>query len=514
MPVRLVVPGARAARRLRLLLSAAAVAAASSCAAPPQSSAIDRLHECRLEEGPSGAYCGTLEVYEDRARQQGRRLALKIVVAPALRRDAAPDPLFILEGGPGAGAATLASSRLPMFRRFRTNRDLVFVDQRGTGESNRLGCDPPQDEIDALTSDDDRVTARLKACLAALDADPRLYTTSIAMDDLDEVRRFLGYDRINLWGGSYGTRAALVYLRQHEAHVRSVVLDGVAPHDMQLPLHTARDAQRALDRLFADCRADTACATAFPSLAADAAAFFARLERERPMVHGVHPRTGLPIALPLTRRDAALVVFRALYVPELASLLPRVLADAAAGNFQGLLALAFSSAPEGDTRDMALGMHLSVVCAEDIPRITAEDRARAADTGFLGAAMFEAQYAACSFWPKGDVPASYYEPVRSDRPVLILSGADDPVTPPTWGDHVRPHLPRSTHVVVPGAGHITLTRGCVPQLVGAFLDTASVDGLDTACTGTLARPPFFVTPTGPAARPAPASGAPASGGPR
>lgn len=483
-------------RRLALL---AVTLAAASCASPAPTSAIDRLHECRLDEGPPGAYCGTLGVYEDRVAKQGRRLALKIVVAPALRRDAAPDPLFILEGGPGAGAATLASSRLPMFRRFRTNRDLVFVDQRGTGESNRLGCDPSPDEIDALTSDDDRALARLRSCLASLDADPRLYTTSIAMDDLDDVRAFLGYERINLWGGSYGTRAALVYLRQHEAHVRSVVLDGVAPHDMQLPLHTARDAQRALDRLLADCAADSACAGAFPTLAADTAALFARLEHEKPMVHGVHPRTGLPLSLPLSRRDAALVVFRALYVPELASLLPRVLTDAAAGSFQGLLALAFSSAPEGDKRDMALGMHLSVVCAEDIPRITAEDRARAADTGFLGAAMFEAQYAACSFWPTGEVPGSYYDPVRSDRPVLILSGADDPVTPPTWGDHVRPTLTRSTHVVVPGAGHITLTRGCVPQLVGAFLDGASVDGLDTACTGTLTRPPFFVTPTGPAA---------------
>lgn len=476
--------------------------AAASCAPQPQATAIDRLHECAIEEGPAGAYCGTLSVFENRASGQGRRIALKIVVAPALRRDAAPDPLFILEGGPGAGAATLAGARLPMFRRFRTDRDLVFVDQRGTGESNRLGCDPTAAELDEVATDDDRAIARIRACLAALDADPRLYTTSIAMDDLDDVRAFLGYDRINLWGGSYGTRAALVYLRQHEARVRAVVLDGVAPQDMRLPLHTARDAQRALDRLIADCAADGACAAAFPALGADTRALFARLEAERPVVRGVHPRTGLPLEMPLSRRDAALVVFRALYVPELASLLPRVLTDAAAGNYQGLLALAFSSAPEGDKRDMAIGMHLSVVCAEDIARITPADRVDADASGFLGAAMFDAQYAACSFWPKGDVPEGYYAPVTSERPVLILSGADDPVTPPAWGDHVAPHLPKSRHFVVPGAGHITLTRGCVPKLVEQFLSTASVDGLDPACTGTLTRPPFFVTPTGPAAAPA------------
>ncbi|MEZ5421278.1 MAG: alpha/beta fold hydrolase, partial [Vicinamibacterales bacterium] len=390
-----------------------------SCAPQPPSSAIDRLHECRIDEGPAGTYCGVLEVFENRASGAGRRIALKIVVAPALRRDAAPDPLFILEGGPGAGAATLAGSRLGMFRRFRVDRDLVFVDQRGTGDSNRLGCDPTGDELDEVTTDDERSLARIRACLATLDADPRLYTTPIAMDDLDDVRRFLGYQRINLWGGSYGTRAALVYLRQHEAEVRSVVLDGVAPQDMRLPLHTARDAQRALDRLFADCAADAACAAAFPTLAADARAVFARLEADRPIVHGVHPRTGQPLAVPLTRRDAALVVFRALYVPEVASLLPRVFTEAAAGDYQGLLALAFMSAPEGDKRDLAIGMHLSVVCAEDLPRITAADRVDADARGFLGAAMFEAQYAACAFWPTGTVPDDYYAPVTSDRPVLI-----------------------------------------------------------------------------------------------
>ena len=472
--------------------------AAASCTPQPLDSAIDRLHECEIDEGPAGAYCGTFAVPENRVTGDGRRIALKIVVVPALRRDAAPDPLFVLEGGPGAGAATLAGSRLAMFRRFRTDRDLVFVDQRGTGDSNRLGCDPPADELDAVVTDDERSLARLRGCLTALDADPRLYTTSIAMDDLDDVRQFLGYDQINLWGGSYGTRAALVYLRQHEARVRSVVLDGVAPQDMRLPLHAARDAQRALDRLMADCAADPACAIAFPTLAADTTAFFARLAAGPVTVTGVHPRTGLPIEVPLSRRDAALVVFRALYLPELASLLPRVLTEAAAGNYQGLLALAFSSPPEGDKRDLAIGMHLSVVCAEDIPRITAADRVAADAGGFLGAAMFDAQYAACAFWPRGEVPDGYYAPVSSERPVLILSGADDPITPPAWGDHVAPHLPNSRHVVVPGAGHITLTRGCVPTIVQAFLQAASVQGLDASCAGTLTRPPFFVSPTGPA----------------
>jgi pimeloyl-ACP methyl ester carboxylesterase len=474
--------------------------AATSCTTP-DTTAIDRLHECTIDEGPAGAYCGTLDVFEDRVARQGRRVPLKIVVAPALRRDPAPDPLFVLAGGPGQPAASMAGDFLPAFRRFRTDRDVVFVDQRGTGASNRLGCDPSLEELDEVAVDDDRTLARYRACLAALDADPRLYTTPIAMDDLDDVRAFLGYDRINLWGGSYGTRAALVYLRRHEAHVRSLILDGVAPPDMLLPLHTARDAQRAFDRLLADCAADAGCGTSFPTLQTDAAALFARLEREPPVVTAVHPRTGKPFEQPLTRRDVALVVFRALYSPEVTSLLPRVLTQAAAGRYDGLLALAFQGAPEGDARDMALGMHLSIVCAEDILRITAEAKAEAAASGFLGAAMFEAQYAACDFWPVGPVPDDYYAPVTSGHPVLIFSGADDPVTPPVWGERVAAQLANARHIVVPGAGHSTLTRGCVPTLIQTFLTEASAASLDPSCLQTLGRPPFFVTPTGPAMTP-------------
>ncbi|MEZ5288164.1 MAG: hypothetical protein R2712_25875, partial [Vicinamibacterales bacterium] len=151
----------------------AVIAALLACSCgSPDALAIDRLHECTIDEGPAGAYCGTLSVYEDRASRQGRQIPLKIVVAPALRRDAAPDPLFVLAGGPGQPAASMASELLPGFRRFRTDRDIVLVDQRGTGDSNRLGCDPSPDELDDISVDDDRVEARFRACLATLDADP------------------------------------------------------------------------------------------------------------------------------------------------------------------------------------------------------------------------------------------------------------------------------------------------------------------------------------------------------
>ena len=465
----------------------------------PVRARLDRLHPCTIAEGPPDAYCGTYQVFENRAAATGRTIDLKIVVAPALRRDPKPDPLFIFEGGPGGGAATLASQRIPMFRHFQTDRDIVLVDQRGTGESNPLDCaaDNP-DDGDDLSSVDAYPVQRFRTCLENLQADASFYTTSVAMDDIDDVRQFLGYDQVNLWGGSYGTRAALVYLKQHEASVRSVVLDSVAPPDMRLPLFMARDGQRALDRLLDACEHDAVgCAKAYPELRQTVAALWTQLAA-KPHVTVTHPRTGRPLSLTVSQRLVATIVFQSLYTPEVTALLPQLLTDASHGNFQGMLALAFSAdLPKGA---MSEGMFLSVVCAEDMPRITAADVQRETAGAFIGSAMFDTRMKPCEFWPKGAVSDDYYAPVTSSRPVLIFSGEDDPVTPPSWGEHVAQSLPRSRHIVVPGAGHITLMRGCVRDLVGDFLDRASADGLDAACVKTLTRPPFFTSYTGPEQR--------------
>jgi pimeloyl-ACP methyl ester carboxylesterase len=456
--------------------------------------ATDRLHPCRISEGPPDAYCGTYTVFENRTAQSGRTIDLKIVVAPALRRDPKLDPLFIFEGGPGGGAATLASLRIPMFARYQRDRDVVLVDQRGTGESNPLDCATEDDQDDDLNTDNYPVD-RYRRCLEQLKADAQYYTTSIAMDDIDDVRRFLGYDLINLWGGSYGTRAALVYLKQHEPSVRSVILDGVAPPDMRLPLYMARDGQRALDRLIEDCARDTlGCARAYPALRQTVANLWQQLSK-KPRVTFTHPRTGLTKTITVSQRLVASIVFQSLYSPEVTALLPRLLTDAAEGNFQGLFALAYSTdLPKGA---MSEGMFLSVVCAEDVPRITPEDIVRESEGRFMGSAMFDTRLKPCEFWPRGTVPGDYYEPVRSSRPVLLFSGEDDPVTPPSWGEHVARSLTNAKHIVVPGAGHITLMRGCVSDLVGQFLDAASPAGLDASCVNALRRPPFFTTYTGP-----------------
>lgn len=456
-------------------------------------SAVDRLHPCKIEEGPTEAFCGQYSVFEDRSAKAGRQVALKIVIGPALKRDPKPDPLFIFEGGPGGGAATLAQYRLPMFHRFQLDRDIVLIDQRGTGGSNPLDCEPEDRDEDDFSHIDDYPVERFRTCLAKLKADARFYTTAIAMDDIDDLRRYLGYGEINLWGGSYGTRAALVYLKRHEDSVRSVVLDGVAPPDMRLPLFMPRDGQRALDLMIEDCAKDAACRKQFPHLRESVATVFARAAA-KPHITLTHPRTGKSVPIIVSQRLVASIIFSALYDPTITSLLPQLITDAAGGNYQGLLALGFSrDLPKGA---MSEGMFLSVVCAEDMPRIQPDEIAREAKGGFLGTAFFDTRMKPCEFWPKGAVSDDFYQPVVSGKPVLILSGADDPITPPTWGDHVAQSLTNSKHFVVPGSGHITTPRGCVPEIIGKFLDQASVKDLDPTCLQSQHRPPFFVNYTG------------------
>jgi pimeloyl-ACP methyl ester carboxylesterase len=464
----------------------------TACQHAPQS-ALHRLHPCKIDEGPTEAFCGQYSVFEDRAAKSGRQIELKIVVAPALKRDPQPDPLFILEGGPGAGAATLATYVLPLFRRFQLDRDIVLIDQRGTGDSNPLNCEPEDRNEEDFSKIDDYPVERLRTCLAGLKADARLYTTAIAMDDVDEVRGYLGYGQINLWGGSYGTRAALVYLKRHEDSVRSVVLDGVAPPDMRLPLFMARDGQRALDLMIDDCAKDAACGKQFPRLRDSVTTMFAHAAA-KPRIIFTHPRTGKSVQIKVSGRRVAFIIFNALYDPTITSLLPQLITDAALGNYQGLLALGFSvDLPKGA---MSEGMFLSVVCAEDMPRIHSDEIAREAKGRFMGTTFFETLMKPCEFWPKGAVAEDFYEPVVSGKPVLIFSGADDPITPPSWGDHVAQYLKNSEHFVVPGAGHGSTPRGCVPQLIAKFLDQGSVRDLDPACLRLQHRPPFFLNYTG------------------
>jgi pimeloyl-ACP methyl ester carboxylesterase len=471
-----------------------ALAGSAACGGGSGTRALDRLHPCASAEGPTDAFCGTLTVFEDRVKKTGRQIRLWIVVLPAVR-PVARDPLVFLAGGPGQGAAQLGRQIRAAFRTVQRTRDIVLVDQRGTGKSNPLNCRSDANSLREMTESTDAGLDRLKRCLADYDADVRLYTTTIAMDDLDEVRAYLGYDRVNLYGGSYGTRAALVYLRRHGAHVRTMILDGVAPMDMRLPMYTARDAQRALDKLLTDCDADAACTRAFPELPARIRHLLKRLEDMPPTVRIVHPRTGVAEDIRVEARVVASILFSALYSPLTASIVPALVDHAERNEFQSLFALGLAG--EGTSENMSIGMQLSVLCSEDGARVTQSDVDQATSGTLFGSHLLGNQLTACGIWPRGDVDASYYEPVVSDVPALVLSGDLDPVTPPTWGEAVVKTLKNGRHITVPATGHGVISTACGMKLIETFLDTASSTALDASCVKSVRRPPFFVTPAGP-----------------
>ena len=482
-------PRPRPARRLALLpglLLAAPLAAGEPTL---------ELSPCADDVNVAGAECGRLEVLEDREAGAGRTIELKVVVLPALGRSPAPDPLFILAGGPGMPSSALAGLARAGMRRVRESREIVLVDQRGTGDLSPLRCDDIDADSTYFSFDQDLPAELLRGCLESFEADPRQYTTPAAMDDLDDVRRALGYERINLWGGSYGTRAALVYLRRHPERVRAVVLDGVAPTGMRMPVHIGEDARRSVELMLEGCEEDPDCGAAFPGVRREYRELLARLEEAPEQVAVAHPRTGEVLELELRRRDVLFLLRAALYSGDTTRLLPLVIDRAHGGDYAPLLALS-EPLVEG-VSEMNVPLLFSVLCAEDVAWVTEEDRRRLGAEPFLGPAVLEMWGPVCDFWPKGELPPGYHDPVVSDKPVLVLSGELDPVTPPRWGESAARHLSNSLHLVVPGAAHGASIHGCVPKLIARFLDDAGFEGLDTGCVEDLRRPMYFRSFTGP-----------------
>lgn len=460
---------------------------------PPNGPSIE-LKPCEPRGIPGPAKCGTFEVFENRATRKGRKINLNILVLPAIAEKREPDALFYFAGGPGSGATEDAPGIAQQLASVRQHRDLVFVDQRGTGQSHRLGCqlfDPanPQSYFGYFFPLED-----VRKCRQQLEtkADLTLYTTTIAADDLDEVRAALGYDKINLIGGSYGTRAAMVYLRQHPTHVRSVILQGVAPTNQYLPKDYPEQTERALQGVLAECVADEACNKAFPHIKSDMKAVLARLLKG-PVEVQFKPR-GLPteIKVSMSRDLAAEAVRYMLYNPGAATRIPLVLHLAAEGNFAPLAeaALNYRRNLVGTGSN---GMYLTVTCAEDLAWITRKEDERFAQNTFLGEYRLRQQREACALWPRATIPSDYGNPVRSDVPVLILTGEWDPVTPPVNGDYVARTLPNSLHIVVPHGAHgFGGLEGldCIQRLQTQFVESGAAKGLDTACVKNVRRRPF------------------------
>jgi pimeloyl-ACP methyl ester carboxylesterase len=450
--------------------------------------------EVPAPNGKQTALCGTFEVFEDRTRKSGRRIALQIVVFPASGQDKAADPLFYIPGGPGSSATEDAPFVAQQWAKIREHRDLVFVDQRGTGRSNPLNCDffQPADLRSYLG--EYFPLADVRKCREQLEpkADLKLYTTTIAMDDLDDVRAALGYKQINIIGGSYGTRATQVYLKLHPAAVRAIVLHGVSPTNQFMPRDFPQHTERALNGVIADCAADEACRAAFPDLGTEVKSVLEWLMRGPVEVE--LKREGKSVRISLSRNVAAEAVRYMLYQAGAASRIPLFIHLAAQGNF-GPLAEAAISYRQQIVATGSNGMYLSVTCAEDLPLIKPGEGERNGVDTFLGDYRLRQQRAACALWPRGTIPGNYAEPTRSKVPALILTGQWDPVTPPIYGDTAAKYLSNSLHLIVPHGGHgFNGLNGieCIDNLIVSFIERGTNTGLDTSCVGSITRKGFLL----------------------
>jgi len=309
------------------------------------------------------------------------------------------------------------------------------------------------------------------------------------MDDLDEARAALGYDKINLLGASYGTYAGFVFMRQHPDRVRTAILEGVTPVDAKIILPFAKGVEHSLERMFSDCAADKDCNSAFPTLRTEFKDLATKLEKQPAVFESLNLLTGKRESVTLSRNVFAEQVRMMLYIPIYWRWLPLLIHEANANNFGPFASIAHANIA-GLTGQLAGGMSLSVLCAEDIPFITEEEiKSNTAGT-FYGDYRARTSSKACEQWPRAKVAVSFTEPVKSDIPILMMTGDLDPVAPPWLAAGAARLLPNSRHISIPTTGH-HFRFECIDNLFVEFLSKGSAKGLDYSCVNEIERPPFI-----------------------
>jgi pimeloyl-ACP methyl ester carboxylesterase len=459
------------------------------------------LHECRLQHpmrmNALAARCGILKVAENPADPAGASIDLSVAVIPALNRRAAAPPLFLLAGGPGQAASDLYSSYAGAFARINRTHDIVLVDQRGTGRSAPLACVYPDDWHDT-TEVMPALREATRGCLAKFGARVRFYTTSVAVGDLDRIRIALGYGAIDLYGSSYGTRVAELYMRRFPAFTHAVILDGVTYPEQVIGPDTPADGERALQLIISRCEQAPECAAAYPSVRNELSGLRRRFGADKQLLSLPDPGSGLPVTVDFNRAMLNAALRFLSYTATEASLLPSLLHQGAIGDLAPLASQTIMMA-RSIGEQLSSGMQNSVICSEDQPLFpaTATDRQRVADT-YQGSDQLDALAEICKLWPKGPVDVDLHEPLLSDVPTLLLSGEADPVTPPADAQRAAHGLVRHRSVVMKGEGHGQLATGCMPKVMAEFLEVADPRSLDVSCLEQHLPAPFFVDLTGPA----------------
>jgi pimeloyl-ACP methyl ester carboxylesterase len=442
--------------------------------------------------GGSYALCGTLTVPEDPWTGGGRTIDLRVAVIPAEVDEPAGAVVF-LAGGPGGAATVGWGSAARIFPEVHADRDIVLVDQRGTGGSNELMAPEPPEG--GFTGPDrvEQAQEWVAQVLAELDADPTMYTTEVAVRDLEAVRAALGWELVDLYGGSYGATVAQYYLKRFPDSVRSVVLDGGTLLDVPIMELIAVRSQRVLDMTLDRCAEDPACAEAFPDLDRELGEVLDRLARE-PVETDVHdPTTGGPVVV--NDQVLADVIHSMLLSADSAAAVPALIHGAWEGGGTGDVAQRAAILSAEGASGQRLIMGWMIRCSEAWARDTVEGVRDAGPSYLAGSQVAGARNLeqSCPLMPEGVVAADDSAPVRSEAPVLLLNGDADPQDPPANVADAPTELPESLVVVVPWMGHTVGHIGCLPDVVAAFLSAGTVDGLDTSCVDAIEPPPFVLS---------------------
>ena len=461
------------------------------------------LDDCRISAGPgmpgTKARCGTLLRPENPDDPESPQIEIRVAVVPALNLSPETDPVVPIAGGPGQGSVEFYLMVRGAFEHLRRNRDILLVDQRGTGESSLMDC-PVDDEsllFDTELSIEDTMSY-IEECLDELPHDPRYFTTSVAVTDLEAVRVALGYSALNLYGVSYGSRVAQHFVRRYPESTRTVVIDGVVPPQVALGPEIATESQKAVDNIFARCAADAACSERFPDVAATFERIVRELRETPAEVTIPHPNTGRMEQLRFGPGQFASAVRLLVYSPTTIALLPLFIHEAGQGNY-GPLAAQFMLTALQMQDALAIGMHNAVMCTEDIPFLDATTiDNELISASYMGSFQLEMLEAMCAIWPAGPLDAEFKSPIASDLPFLLLSGDADPITPPRYAEMAAVDLGNALHLVGKHQGHGQITVGCMGRIVADFVESADLTTLDTQCMERSFVMPFFLDFAGPA----------------
>jgi len=448
--------------------------------------------ECRIGSDKGGkvkAECGTLSVAENRSNPT-RMIDLNIAIIRSDSTKKLNDPVIMLAGGPGQSAVESYPMAAAAFHDILKNRDVVLVDQRGTGGSNPLKCDFDKETQLAMLADLNLVPAEIKKCVANLDADTRYYTTTESIKDLEEVRKALKIEKWNLLGISYGTRKALTYMKDFPESIRSVILDGVMPQQEAMPQSHEKNLVNALRLQFEQCEKQPACHEAFGDVEQQMWQLLEKVEKENPKIRLQNFSTGEFEETTLTKESVAIALRMFAYSANSINLLPLMIAKANHGQPE---VIASQASMIGSLLSESISnVELSIICAEDLPFYSKYTL----NKNNLFGDFIKSVIDNCAAWPHATVDASFKDPVVSDLPVLLLSGEFDPVTPPSFAELAMQTLSNSQHLIAKGQGHNVFPLGCMPDIITDFIQDPEQE-LDIECMSDFDYTPFFINMMGP-----------------